>query len=83
MLKKTKKQKGQRDNQIYHKNGKITKLIKLDYIAEVKCWCGNNLIINSSKSIAENVCPGCGSPYTLINEEWTQERMDAFKKLQD
>lgn len=81
MTQKNKKQKGSRDTIIEHKTGKISKIIKLEYIAEINCWCGETLTIDSSKSIMENCCPGCGSPYKLINQEWTPEEQENFMKL--
>lgn len=63
-----------------HRIGTITKIIKLDYIAEVRCWCGNNLTIYSSKSIIENECTVCGSPYKLIDQEWTPEECEKYIK---
>ena len=80
MTQKNKKQKGKRDNTIEHRSGQITKIIKLEYVAEVTCWCGNTLVIDSSKPITDNVCSNCGSPYKLINEEWTPDEQNKFMK---
>lgn len=76
-----KKQKGQRDNEPQHKIVKINKIIKLDYIVEMLCWCGNTVIIDSSKSVIENVCPSCGSPHKLLGDEWTNEEKNKFLQL--
>lgn len=83
----SKKQKGQRENEpiktneVGHRIGTISKIIKLNYIAEIQCWCGNKLIIDSSKSIEKNVCSRCNSPYKLIKEEWTHEEMNRYLAL--
>jgi len=83
MTQKDKKQKGKRDNTIEHRSGKITKIIKLEYVAEVLCWCGNTITIDSSKPITENICSQCNSPYKLINEEWTHDEQERiFKYIQ-
>lgn len=79
MTQKNKKEKGKRDCE--HRTGKITNIIKLEYIAEVVCWCGNVITIDSSKSLEENICQTCGSPYKLLNEEWTESEMKKFMEL--
>lgn len=64
-----------------HFSGIITKILKLEYIAEVHCWCGNDITIDSSKTTIENECPACGSPYKLLPQEWTPEEEDKYMKL--
>lgn len=81
MSQKEKKQKGVREVKVGHRSGIITKIIKLEYIAEVHCWCGEILTIDSSKSIEKNECPRCNSPYKLIPQEWTPEEQDKYIKL--
>lgn len=83
MTKKDKKPKGQRDPKVGHRTGTIIKLIKLDYIAEILCWCGQVITIDSSKSVEENVCPSCGSPYKLMDQEWTDSEMKKFIELKE
>lgn len=83
MTQKNKKEKGKRELNFEprHKTGIITKIIKLEYIAEVRCWCGNNITIDSSKPITENECQECDSPYKLIDKEWTPEECEKYIKL--
>lgn len=80
LSKKDKKQKGERVDRhikaMEHRVGTITKIIKLDYIAEITCWCGKIVTIDSSKPVTENRCPGCNSPYKLLPSEWTQDEMN-------
>lgn len=80
MTQKNKKQKGKRVK-TENKSGKIIELIELKYIAKVLCWCGNTIIIDSSKPITENTCSECGSPYKLLNEEWTEEEQKRYIEL--
>lgn len=83
MTQKGKKEKGKREVELSprHRTGVITKIVKLEYIAEVRCWCGKNITIDSTKSLTENECPECGSPYKLIDPEWTPEECDKYMKL--
>ncbi len=81
MTQKDKKQKGKRETTIEHRSGKISKIIKLEYIAEITCWCGSILTIDSSKAITDNICQGCGSPYKLLNEEWTHDEQERIFKF--
>lgn len=82
MTQKGKKEKEKKEIKFEsrHRTGTISKIIKLDYIVEVHCWCGNNLTIDSSKSIIENECTVCGSPYKLIDQEWTPEECEKYIK---
>ena len=81
MTQKDKKQKGSRDIEVEHRIVKISKIIKLDYIVEMTCWCGNTVTIDSSKPITENVCSTCGSPIKLLDYEWTKEEQNKFMKV--
>ena len=83
MTQKGKKQKGKRTFEIEHKTVRITKIIKLDYIVEMTCWCGNAVTIDSSKQITENVCSKCGSPIKLLSDEWTHDEMNKFTKAEE
>lgn len=83
MTQKNKKLKGKRTLEIEHKTVKIDKIIKLEYIVEMLCWCGNAVTIDSSRSITENVCSKCGSPIKLLAGEWTSEEMNKFTKAKE
>jgi len=78
MTQKNKKQKGKRNNRIEHKAVKISKIIKLDYIVEMICWCNNSVTIDSSKPMTENVCSSCGSPIKLLDYEWDEKEVSKF-----
>ncbi len=80
MTQKDKKPKGKRGIEVEHKTVKIIKLIKLEYIVEMLCWCGNKVTIDSSKPITENMCSNCGSPIKLLSDEWTPEEQAKFIK---
>ena len=80
MTQKDKKQKGSRNIEVEHKTVKIAEIIKLDYIVKMICWCGNTVIIDSSKLITENICSNCGSPIKLLDHEWTYEEQNKFMK---
>lgn len=76
-----KKQKGKRNIEVEHKTVKIAEIIKLEYIVKMICWCGNELIINSTRPITENVCSSCGSPIKLLEQEWTDQEINMFMTL--
>ncbi len=80
MTQKDKKPKGKRGIEVEHKTVKIIKLIKLEYIVEMLCWCGNEVTIDSSKPITENMCSKCSSPIKLLADEWTPEEQAKFIK---
>ncbi len=80
MTQKDKKPKGKRGIEVEHKTVKIIKLIKLEYIVEMLCWCGNEVTIDSSKPITENMCSNCGSPIKLLADEWTPDEQAKFIK---
>lgn len=63
-----------------HRAVKINQILKLDYIVEMTCWCGNVVVIDSSKDISENVCSKCSSPIKLLNSEWTEEEKNKILK---
>jgi hypothetical protein len=75
---KEKKQKGRRDNEPLHKIVSISEIIKLDYVVKMKCWCGNEVLIDSNKPITENICSSCESPHKLLNDEWTESEKIKF-----
>lgn len=82
MTQKNKKQKGRRETKnISHRTGTILEIIEIKYVAKVLCWCGETLTIDSSKSLIENQCPQCGSPYKLIDQEWTPEEQNKYMEL--
>ncbi len=78
MTQKNKKTKGSR---VGHRTGKILELQEISYKARILCWCGNELIIDSSRSMTDNECSNCGSPYKLMNEEWTPEEQRKYMEL--
>lgn len=83
MTQKDKKPKGKRTLETEHRTVNINKIIKLDYIVKMTCWCGNAVTIDSSRSITENVCSKCGSPIKLLSDEWTSEEMNKFTKAKE
>lgn len=83
MTQKNKKPKGKREIEVEHKTVKIAEIIKLDYIIKMICWCGTEVIIDSSKPITENLCSNCGSPIKLLADEWTPEEQNKFIKLKE
>ena len=62
------------------KQTKIVKIHKLEYIADILCWCGEKITIDSSKPTEENMC-SCGSFHKLLDMEWTNEEMERLVKL--
>ena len=80
MTQKDKKQKGSRGIEVEHKTVKIAEIIKLEYIIKMLCFCGNEVTIDSTRPITENVCPNCGSPIKLLDYEWTEEEQNKFIK---
>lgn len=83
MTQKNKKPKGKRALEVEHKTVKINKIIKLEYIVEMTCWCENAVTIDSSKPIQENICSKCGSPIKLLADEWTTEEINKFTKAKE
>lgn len=78
MTQKNKKPKGSRNIEVERKTVKIIEIIKLEYIVKMLCWCGNELIINSTRPITENICSTCGSPIKLLDQEWTEEEKNKY-----
>lgn len=80
MTQKSKKPKGKRDIETEHRTVKIAEIIKLNYIVKMICWCRNEVTIDSSRPITENVCSNCGSPIKLLDYEWTPEEKNKILK---
>ena len=80
MTQKDRKKKGSRNIEVEHKTVKIAEIIKLEYIVKMICWCGNTVIIDSTRPITENICSTCGSPIKLLDYEWTPEEQAKFVK---
>lgn len=80
MTQKNKKKKRSKEEP-QRRTGQIIELIEIKYVARVLCWCGEILTIDSSKPITDNTCSQCGSPYKLIDAEWTEEEMKKYMKL--